>query len=82
MMGLQSITELSSYSSFSDILVFVCFVSVFVLPLVFVIVFVFSIYTMTSMTFSQSFLWHLRIPLMSTALEDNMHQNLESTDQW
>ena len=81
MMGLQSITELSSYSSFSDILVFVCFVSVFVFPLVFVIVFVFSIYTMTSMTFSQSFLWHLRIPQMSTVLENNVHQSLHSTDQ-
>ena len=46
-MALQLITEFNSYSLISDILVFV-------FPNVFVIVFVFSIFTMISMTFSQS----------------------------
>ena len=42
-MALQSITKLNSYSSFSDILVFVCLC--LCLSHVFVIVFVFSIFT-------------------------------------
>ena len=41
---------------------------------VFVIVFVFSILTMTFMTFSQFFLWHPRIPVRSTASDIKMHE--------
>ena len=48
-MALQLTTELSKYYFTLHILVFVC-----VLPHVFVIVFVFPIITMTSMTISQS----------------------------
>ena len=69
-MALQSITELISYSSFFDILVFVCHC----LSHVFVIVFVFSIFTITPMTFSQTFLWHPRIPARSTASDVKMHR--------
>ena len=49
MMALQSITELNSYSSFSDILFLVCLC--LCLSHVYVIVFVFPIFTMTSMHF-------------------------------
>ena len=41
---------------------------------VIVIVFDFSIFTMTSMTFSQSFLWHPRIPPISHTLGTKMHR--------
>ena len=50
--------------------------SVFVFPHVFVIVFVFSIFTMTSMTFPQSFLWHPPIPPRSTASDVKMHRGM------
>ena len=51
-MALKSITDINSYSSFLSLSVFV---------------FVFSIFAMTSRTFSQSFLLHPRIPPRSTA---------------
>ena len=56
-----------------SVFVFV-FVFVFAFPHVFVIVFFFSIFTMTSMTFSQSFLWHPRIPTISHTLDVKMHR--------
>ena len=65
----MAITELNSYSSFSAILVFVYLC--LCLSHVFVIAFVFSIFTMTSITFSQSFLWHPHIPTRSTSFSVN-----------
>ena len=62
-MALQLIIELNSYSSFSYILVFVCLCLCLCLSHIFIC----SIFTMTSMTFSQSFLWHPHIPRRSTA---------------
>ena len=48
-MALHSITEFNTYSSFSEILVFVC------LCLCLSHIFVFFFFTMASMTFSQSY---------------------------
>ena len=60
------------YSLFSVILVFV-------FSHVFVIVFVFIIFTLTFMTFSQSFLWHPRIPARSTASDVKKHRRWSSS---
>ena len=49
-MALQCITELNSYSSFSDILVFVCIC----LSHVFVTVFVVSVFTKTMSEYTQN----------------------------
>ena len=61
-MALQSITEPNIYSSFSDILVFV-------FPMYLSLYLISYIFTITFMTFSQSFLWHPRLPRRSTALD-------------